>query len=83
LRLAAAIPEIASLHVTLLADPLVPSFNGILSRLLLRYHMGRCNLPAVVFDPAMDTRAASADAMAARLIDLLEAACDELATDRL
>jgi hypothetical protein len=78
LRLAAAIPEIAALHVALLADPLVPSFNGILSRLLLRYHLGRCNLPAVIFDPAVDSRPISADAMARRLIELLEITCDQL-----
>jgi hypothetical protein len=52
LRLAAAVQEIATLHRALLADPLVPSFNGILARLLLRYHLGRCGLPPVLFDPA-------------------------------
>jgi hypothetical protein len=34
----------------LLVDPLFPGFNGILSRLLLRYHLGRCGLPFVIFD---------------------------------
>ena len=79
LRLAAAIPEIAALHVALLADPLVPSFNGILTRLLLRYHLGRCNLPAIIFDPAADARTAFADAMSGRLIELLEITCDQAA----
>jgi hypothetical protein len=55
LRLPAAVQEIAALHRALLADPLVPSFNGILVRLLLRYHLGRCGLPPVLFDPAMPT----------------------------
>ncbi|MGD0461892.1 MAG: hypothetical protein ABSB74_05335 [Tepidisphaeraceae bacterium] len=55
-RLRPAIREITHLHAQLLADPLVPSFNGILSRLLLRYHLGRCGLPPVVFDPQSDEK---------------------------
>lgn len=51
LRLQPALQEIARLHGQLLADPFVPSFNGILARLLLTYHLGRCALPAVVFHP--------------------------------
>jgi hypothetical protein len=37
--------------VGLLVDPLVQGFNGILCRLLLRYQLGRCALPAVFFHP--------------------------------
>jgi hypothetical protein len=55
-RLQPAITEITHLHAQLLADPLVPSFNGILSRLLLRYHLGRCGLPPVMFDPQSDEK---------------------------
>ena len=44
LRLQAGVQQVARLHAQLLADPLVPSFNGILARLLLRYHLGRCGL---------------------------------------
>jgi hypothetical protein len=51
LRPAAAVQEAARWHAAVLADPLVPSFNGILARLLLRYHLGRCNLPPVLFHP--------------------------------
>jgi hypothetical protein len=51
LRLPAAIQEICTLHHSLLTDPLAPSFNGILARLLLRYHLGRCDLPPVFFHP--------------------------------
>jgi hypothetical protein len=51
LRLPAAIQEICTLHHSLLTDPLAPSFNGILARLLLRYHLGRCELPPVFFHP--------------------------------
>lgn len=54
LRFRPAVQEIAALHVNLLADPFAPGFNGILARLLLRYHLGRCGLPPVVFDPATD-----------------------------
>jgi hypothetical protein len=53
LRLQPAIQEIARTHAELLSDQLFPSFNGILSRLLLRYHLGRCGLPSVVFDEAI------------------------------
>jgi hypothetical protein len=74
----AALQEIAGTHAKLLDDPLVPSFNGILARLLLRYHLGRCKLPAVVFDPAVDARARPVDAMIRRLVELLERSYDEL-----
>jgi hypothetical protein len=53
-RLQPAITEIARVHAQLNADPLVPSFNGILSRLLLQYHLGRCGLPRVLFDASVD-----------------------------
>jgi hypothetical protein len=53
LRLQPAIQEIARTHAELLSDHLFPSFNGILSRLLLRYHLGRCGLPSIVFDEAI------------------------------
>jgi hypothetical protein len=53
LRLQPAIQEIARTHTELLSDPMFPSFNGILARLLLRYHLGRCGLPAIVFDESI------------------------------
>lgn len=74
LRLWPAVQEVAALHVRLLADPFVPGFNGILARLLLRYHLGRCGLPPVVFDPEHDAAALrEIKAFLPRLIDLLEA----------
>jgi hypothetical protein len=53
LRLQPAIQEIARTHAELLSDHLFPSFNGILARLLLRYHLGRCGLPSILFDEAI------------------------------
>jgi hypothetical protein len=53
-RLRRAVTQIATLHLSLLADPLFPAFNSILARLLLRYHLGRHSLPPVTFDPASD-----------------------------
>jgi hypothetical protein len=50
LRLQPALQDIVRTHGELLADPLFPSFNGILSRLLLRYHLGRCALPFALLD---------------------------------
>ena len=54
LRLGPAVQGIARLHHQMLADPVVPSFNGILARLVLRYHLGRCGLPPVLFVPEVD-----------------------------
>ena len=72
LRLWPAVQEIAGLHVRLLADPFVPGFNGILARVLLRYHLGRCGLPPVVFDPDADApRMTSETALLPRLLDLI------------
>jgi hypothetical protein len=65
--------------VKLLADPLVPAFNGILARLLLRYHLGRCKLPAVVFDAEADRRVSGGgEGMVRRLVELLERSYDQL-----
>src|SRR5204863_6467526 len=82
LRMQPALREIAAAYAKLLADPLVPGFNGILTRLLLRYHLGRCGLPAVVFDPEIDAAAATTtngeDRWVGRLIEMLEQTYDEL-----
>src|SRR5207237_7172991 len=45
LRMQPALREVAAAYAKLLADALVPGFNAILARLLLRYHLGRCGLP--------------------------------------
>jgi hypothetical protein len=72
LRFWPAVKEVAALHVNLLADPFVPGFNGIVARLLLRYHMGRCGLPPVVFDPATDpTRLGAVTTLEPRLLELI------------
>lgn len=54
LHLQAALSDIATLHADLLHDPLVPSFEGMLARLLLQYHLGRCGLPMILFDTHTD-----------------------------
>jgi hypothetical protein len=54
LRLKPAIGEVVRLHLESLRDELVPSFNGILARLMLRYHLGRCGLPAILPEPERD-----------------------------
>jgi hypothetical protein len=77
LRFLPAVKDVAALHVTLLADPFVPGFNGILARLLLRYHMGRCGLPAVVFDPDTDPpRLTSVAKLEPRLLELITMSYD-------
>jgi hypothetical protein len=82
LRLQPAVQEIARLHAQSLADPLVPSFNGILVRLLLRYHLGRCGLPPVVFHADND-RALLTDeqTLLARLLELIDESYDLLLSE--
>ena len=56
----------------MLADPVVPSFNGILARLLLRYHLGRCGLPPVILVPEQDAgRLLDESHLLTRLLDLV------------
>lgn len=73
LRLRPAVQGIARLHRQMLADPVVPSFNGILARLLLRYHLGRCGLPPVLFVPEVDggTRLLDEQRLLQRLLQLI------------
>jgi hypothetical protein len=74
-----AVQEVAALHVNLLSDPFVPGFNGIHARLLLRYHMGRCGMPPVVFDPSNDAPClASATKLEGRLLELIVRSYDEV-----
>jgi hypothetical protein len=49
-----AVAEAARLYFELLTEPIVPSFNGILARLLLACQLGRIGLPPVLFDPSQD-----------------------------
>ncbi|MFT3789360.1 MAG: hypothetical protein QM770_24805 [Tepidisphaeraceae bacterium] len=74
LRLGPAIQEIVELHVELLHDAIVPSFAGLLSRLILHYHLGRCGLLPVIFDPDRDSGAAFATHASAqrRIMDLVD-----------
>lgn len=75
-RVRAAIQEAAVVYGRLVSDPLVPGFNGMLARLMLRYHLGRCGLPGVVFDPAIDARPGTGEAATRRLMELVEGAYD-------
>lgn len=74
-----ALEEIAQLYVELTSDPIVPSFNGILARLLLGCHLGRCGLPPVLFDPGRDyPRPDSAKNQLARLLEMVQESYDAL-----
>lgn len=80
LRLVRAVKEVASVHVRLLADPFVPGFNGILARLLLRYHLGRCGLPPVLLDPERDPPLLRDEAtFFLRLLEMLRASYESMA----
>lgn len=48
MQLESAVNDIARLYCNLISDPLVPSFNGVMVRLVMRYHLGRCSLPQVL-----------------------------------
>ena len=76
LRQPAAIQDIATVHFRILSDPLTPGFNGILARLLLRFHLGRCGMPAIRFDPQTDREFRNIDQLGHRLIELLEQSFD-------
>ena len=71
LRLQPALTEIAELHAEILAEPIFPSFNGIIARLLLTAHLARCGLPPVVFDPQRDARQTDPAPLLSRLCELL------------
>jgi hypothetical protein len=78
-RLQPAITEIARVHAQLNADPLVPSFNGILARLLLQYHLGRCGLPRVLFDASVDSAILKDEPrLLKRILELVDSAYDML-----
>jgi hypothetical protein len=78
MRIRAALREIAATHSGLIAEPLVPAFNGILARLLLRYHLGRCGLPAIIFDPELDHKTRPVDELESRIVQLLDESFDAL-----
>jgi len=74
-----ALEEIARLYFELTSDPIVPSFNGILCRLLLGCHLGRCGLPPVLFDPKRDrSRPETATNQLARLLEMVQESYDAL-----
>jgi len=82
LRLQPAVQEIARLHAQSIADPLVPGFNGILARLLLRYHLGRCGLPPVVFHAESDAPLLTDETtLLARLLELIDESYDLLLSE--
>lgn len=79
MRLQAAISNIADLHFRLLQDPLVSSFNGVISRLLLHYHLSRCDLPQVIFHQQADRLGFTDEhQLFLRLVVLIAARLDEL-----
>ena len=79
LRLQPALQEITRLHAQLMSEPLMPGYNGIVCRLLLRYHLGRCNLPRVTFDPTLDaTVLTEPESLLARLLRLIDQSYDRM-----
>jgi hypothetical protein len=79
-RLQPAIKEIAHVHAQLNAEPLVPSFNGILARLLLQYHLGKCGLPRIKFDAAVDSSVLKDEPkLLRRILELVDSAYEGMA----
>jgi len=82
LRLQQALSDIARLYVQLQIDPLFPSFNGMIARFILRYHLGKSGLPPVVLNPETDPPRALDEAMfLSRMLHLLEQSHDILLND--
>ncbi len=82
LRVEPAIREAAAVHMELLSDPVFPGFNGLLARLLLEFHLGRCQLPPVTFDPDMDRDRFNGEAaFSARLVERILASYQALLVD--
>ncbi len=78
-RLQPALIEAARMHVQLLVDPVVPGFNGILARLLLRCHLGRGGFPPVVFDPLSDASVLKSESrLLPMILEMLSASYDLL-----
>lgn len=83
LRLQAAITEINHLHYQLLSDSLFPAFNGILARLFLQYHLGRCSLPPVMLDPTLPPDTFTSEQRLIRpLLQAIDLAYDTLLAQR-
>ena len=79
LRPQAGIQQVARVHAQLMSEPLVPSFNGILARLLLRYHLGRCGLPPVLFHSQTPVQAmTNSNVLLPLLLELLEESYEAL-----
>lgn len=79
MRLQPALTEIAELHAELIADPVFPGFNGILVRLLLQSHLGKCGLPMIAFDPVIDApRIHDPVLLLPRLLELIDTSFDRL-----
>lgn len=79
MRLQPALTEIAQLHAELICDPVFPGFNGILARLLLQSHLGKCGLPMIAFDPLTDApRIQDPGLLLPRLLELIDMSFDRL-----
>jgi hypothetical protein len=77
LRLDPAVREMCDLHARMLADPIFPGFNGIMARLLLRFHLGRCKLPPVLFRPDDVAVMGDWNKLLTRMVQLIDQALDQ------
>lgn len=53
-RLATALADVLQLYAEMMSRPIVPSYNGIVARLVMNLHLGRCGLLPVIVEPAED-----------------------------
>jgi hypothetical protein len=77
MRLDPAVREMCDLHARMLADPIFPGFNGIMARLLLRFHLGRCKLPAILFRADDAAIAPDCNKLLPRMVQLIDQAYDQ------
>jgi len=81
-RVGPALNEIADTYFATTRDILIPSFGGILARLLLHYHLGRCGLRPVVLDGPDAPQLLERDGVLATLTRRLELSYNDIQSVR-
>lgn len=54
-RLSTALADVLQLYDDIMSRPIVPSYNGIIARLVLNLHLGRCGLLPVIVEPGEES----------------------------
>lgn len=73
-----AVEQAAANYFDLLSTPFVPSFNGILARLLIACQLGRAGVPPLLYDASADPDDPEKECEPARLLELIDRSYDAL-----